>query len=210
MFSLIISFIAVLVSILGLFFTCSNILKSDLRARLSLYWEVDKKNRKIVYKDITAKVGNNPPCKVQLPQLSVFAKSGSIQRVYLLFPYPTKEVNCQYERFEAVHMSPLKLGNTQPWWPKKSPSVQIGLTSFHALCPEENGGSTYLMCLILGTDGSYHLIMLVYKNLLSGKATLDIFDRVDCLTFPEVNNGTYITQFHKCISYLETNGIKVI
>ncbi len=64
-----------------------------------------------------------------------------------------------------------------------------------------------MMHLILGIDGSYHLIMLVYKNLLSGEATLEVFDKVDYLNYYEVNNHTYMERFQRCIEYLRKKTI---
>lgn len=211
--SLIFSLISILISICAVLLTCSGILKNDMRAKLALNWEVYEEKGNIIYEKVVARIGENV-VEVEIPQLELYVNSGSIERAYFLFPYQstedTEDEEDAYERFEAVHIRFKDKPNTKKWWPRKSTVPKVSLHSFEALCPDENNGSTYVMCILLGTDGSYHLIMLVYKNLLSGKGKLETFDRIDCLTYKAVYNSTYIEQFHKCVSYLKKNGITVI
>lgn len=208
--SIVISFISLLLSIGAIFLTCSNILKNDERAKLAINWETYIEKGNINYQKAKVKV-KDYILEVQIPQLRIYVNSGSIQRTYMLFPYPFEGTEeCQYRRFEATHIRLGRLVNTKKWWPIRERMVSCVPTQFEALCPEENGGSTYLMYLVLGNDSSYHLIMLVYKNILSGVATLETFDKIDCLTYKEANNHTYIKQFHRCIDYLKDNGIEVI
>ena len=205
-----ISLVFSLISICAVLLTCSGILKNDMRAKLALNWEVYEEKGNIIYEKVVARIGENI-VEVEIPQLELYVNSGSIERAYFLFPYQsTEDEEDAYERFEAVHIRLNVKPNTKKWWPRKSTAPKVSLDRFEALCPDENNGSTYVMCILLGTDGSYHLIMLVYKNLLSGKGKLETFDRIDCLTYKEVYNSTYIEQFHKCVSYLKKNGITVI
>ncbi len=202
--STIISLISLLVSIGSVILSCSVILKNDGRAKLALNWK--EENSK--YEEAKVQIGDEK-IKVRVPQLRIYVNSGSIQRPYCLYPYPIEgNEEHPYGRFDAVH---IRLGDSvNKWWPVKQKKVLFAPNSFQALVPEENGGSTYMMHLILGTDGTYHIIMLVYKNLLSGTATLETFDKVDCLNYKEVNNHTYIEQFRKCIKYLKENQIEVL
>ena len=205
-----ISMLSLLISGCAAYYARSTILKNDLRGKLAINWAIYKEKNEIIYKRIYVSL-NEQRIYVRVPQLRIYVNSGSIQRTYMLFPYPiTGNKEHPYKKFEALHVS---LGNsidTVRWSPTKQKKVVVCPGSFEALCLKENGGSTYMMHLILGTDRSYHLIMLVYKNIASGTATLEVFDKVDCLNYYEKNNHIYIDQFQRCIDYLRENHIEVV
>lgn len=203
--SLVISSLAFALSVLLGYLQWINGRKSDHRAPLSLSWEIEG------YREVKISVSGLEK-KPKLPQLRVFVNSGSIQRDYMIIPYPYLDnVSCDnkkeypyFETVEAIHIHlNNKINGLKPSSIQKK--VIIGPKSLRANAPERD--AAFVFILFLGVDGSYHLLMLIYKNLSKSEATLEILDGVDCLTYQEVNNGYYIEQYKKCRKYLKENDI---
>ena len=205
--SLVISSLAFALSTLLGYLQWINGRKSDHRAPLSLSWEIEG------YREAKVSV-SGLKYETKLPQLRVFVNSGSIQRDYMIIPYPylddvpddNKEKYPYFKTVEAVHIHlNNKINGLKPSSIQKK--VIIGPKSLRANAPDRD--AAFVFILFLGVDGSYHLLMLIYKNLSKSKATLEILDGVDCLTYQEVNNGYYIEQYKKCREYLKENDIRI-
>ena len=205
--SLVISSLAFALSVLLGYLQWINGRKSDHRAPLSLSWKIEG------YREVKVSVSGLKN-ETKLPQLRVFVNSGSIQRDYMIIPYPYLDnVSCDnkkeypyFETVEAIHIHlNNKINGLKPSSIQKK--VIIGPNSLRANAPEKD--AAFVFILFLGVDGSYHLLMLIYKNLSKSEATLEILDGVDCLTYQEVNNGYYIEQYKKCRKYLKENDIRI-
>lgn len=205
--SLVISSLAFALSSLLGYLQWINGRKSDHRAPLSLSWQIEG------YREAKVSVSGLKN-ETKLPQLRVFVNSGSIQRDYMIIPYPyldnvsydNKKEYPYFETVEAIHIHlNNKINGLKPSRIQKK--VIIVPNSLRANAPERD--AAFVFILFLGVDGSYHLLMLIYKNLSKSKAILEILDGIDCLTYQEVDNGYYIEQYKKCRQYLKENDINI-
>ncbi|WP_054652418.1 hypothetical protein [Limosilactobacillus equigenerosi] len=132
-----ISVFSLIISGCAVYYARSTILKNDLRGKLAINLEVYEGKKSIIYKEVGVVI-DGKKLHVRVPQLRIYVNSGSIQRTYMLFPYPIKGENDDhpYKKFDAVHVNLGDLVNTVKWSPVKQKKVLVAPNSIEALCPE--------------------------------------------------------------------------
>lgn len=203
-FSQIIPLLALLLSLTTGLLQFSIVKKSDHRAHMSLNWKQEG------VQSATVELSGGVK-KIDIPKLRVYVTSGTIQRTYILTPYVYEEddkVHPQYPYFKTFEATHISLKNETNGLLPSNLQNEVYLVPSQIRANGPNGDSAFIFYLLQGVDGSYKMIMVIYKD-LSRSPQLEVLDRVDCLTYEDDNNSYYIKQFKNCESYLKDNNITI-
>lgn len=206
-----IAFLALGISIFTVYIERINVVKNDRRAPLSVSYEIEERTK------VEAQFGHEKK-NIKVPKLRIYENSGVIIATYMLTPYVNNHdlysdtLADDYFSFNAVHIHINELTNS--FRPAKLHKEHYFVPrSFIANNPNDHK-SHFIFELLCGIDGTYKLLMLVYRKkqiygttVSDDEYTLEVIDRVDALNIGAVYNQVYYNQFKKCEKYLRENGI---